>query len=311
MNRSTEAKNKVDLAVDVTSSSFPHYDKILDIPLDMGYQPGFRSTLGRNLGRDARNRDHSVEFTFLGLTHWRNAGDLTAVTPGGIFSLVDSSLSTPAFNGSDRQGFLESSSLNSYELNYRISRRPTRDRLIYTRDSTWVRENTPSQLPALFGGLRVLTLNERLNYLAESATAIGSYNVQTHNNLVGLQAGLDWFYEGPEFRVGVRTKGGMLVNWADQFSQVRILDANGVPVVADRNEHANKDILSLLGEISFIGAYQITPKIAFRVSYDMMWLTNLSLAQNQVNFTPSSAPASAFEHSLLFTGASVGFEFNR
>lgn len=311
MSRAVNVRNKIDLAIDLTSAPLAHYQKILDIPLDMGFQPGFRSTLGRYIGRDARNRDHSVEFTFLGMTHWRNGAELTAVTPGGIFSIVDASLATPAYNASDMQSFTQSSNFNSYELNYRISRRPTRDRMIYTRDSTWVQENTPTLLPALFGGLRVISVNERLNYLAESSVANGAYNVLTHNNMVGLQGGVDLFYERPEWRLGIRLKGGILVNWADESTQVRILDSAGTPVVPNRDEHASTDIMALLGEISFIGAYQIRPNVAFRVSYDLMWLTNMTLAQNQINFTPSTAPISANEHSLLFQGVSVGFEINR
>jgi hypothetical protein len=313
MNRSAATHNLVALAIDLTSSPVPHFQSVLNIPLDLGaFSPGYRSTVGRYLGTDGSNRDHSVEFTFLGLTHWRSAEDLTAVQPGGIFSLVDASLTTPAFNASDFQSYLYTSSFNSYELNYRVARRPTRDRMIYTRDSTWVRENTPSPLPSLFGGLRVITLNERLNYFAESSVATGNYNVQTHNNLVGLQGGGEWFYQRPEWRIGMRLKGGMLVNWADQISQVRILDANGTPVVPNRDERANKNIAALLGEISFIGAYQFTPRIALRLSYDLMWITDLALAQNQINFTPSNTGSqSSFQKSLMFTGASVGFEINR
>jgi hypothetical protein len=313
MQRSTGDKNQIDLAIDLSSSPTPHYQKFLSIPNDLGaFSPGYRSTIGRYLGPDGKNRDHSVEFTFLGLAHWRSGQDLAAVTPGGIFSVVDASLATPAFNASDVQSFLYTSSFNSYELNYRIARRPTRDRLIYTRDSTWVRENTPGMLPSVFGGLRVITINEQLHYLAQSSTANGTYDVLTHNNLAGLQGGGDVFYQRPEWRLGMRVKGGMLVNWAEQMSQVSILDANGAPVVPNRDERANKNIASLLGEISFIGAYQITPRLGFRVSYDMMWVTNLALAQNQINFTPSNQGAQAsFEHTLMFTGASVGFEYNR
>jgi hypothetical protein len=313
MNRSAGAHNQIELAIDLTSSPIAHYQKLLDIPVDLGaFSPGYRSTIGRNLGPDGNNRDHGVEFTFLGMTHWRSAEDLTAVTPGGIFSLVDASLATPAFNASDSQSFIYTSTFNSYELNYRISRRPTRDQLVYSRDSTWIRQNTPSPLPSIFGGLRVVTVNEQLHYQAQSSAANGDYNVQTHNNLVGLQGGGDWFYQRPSWRLGMRVKGGMLVNWADQISQVQILDANGVPVAPTRDERANKNIAALLGEISFIGSYQITPRFGFRVSYDMMWVTNLALAQNQINFTPSDTGSQAsFQKSLMFTGASFGFEINR
>src|SRR5262249_10194535 len=72
MSRSSNVKNSIDLGIDFSSApvGFEHFRNVLRIPVGMGFQPGWRGTIGRYLGRDDRNRDHSVEFTFLGLTHW-------------------------------------------------------------------------------------------------------------------------------------------------------------------------------------------------------------------------------------------------
>ena len=145
MNRSSNVKNSIILSTDFTSSNIPHYLNFLQIPIDPGFRPGVRSTVGRYLGRDAKNRDHSVEFTFLGFSNWRASDGITAVSPGGIFSNVDPSNATPVFTGSNSQTFAEASLFDSYELNYRIDRRPKRDQMIYTRDSTWIRQATPSR----------------------------------------------------------------------------------------------------------------------------------------------------------------------
>ncbi len=75
MNRSAGTHNLVQLAIDLSSSPVAHYESLLNIPLDLGaFAPGYRSTIGRNLGPDGNNRDHGVEFTFLGLMHWRSRG---------------------------------------------------------------------------------------------------------------------------------------------------------------------------------------------------------------------------------------------
>jgi hypothetical protein len=311
MSRSTNPKNSVNLATDLSSAVIPHDRNFLQIPIDMGFQPGLRSTWGHYLGRDARNRDHAVEFTYLGLTHWQAAGSVTAHTPGTIFSEIDPTFSVPAFNASDFQSFAQTSNFNSYELNYRIERRLARDQLVYTRDSTWVRQCTPAPLPSLFAGLRVVTVNERLNYLAQSSTANGSYNVATRNNLVGLQIGTDWFYEQGEWRLGGRAKGGGFVNWDNQTSQVRILDLNAAPLLPNRDEHAKDHPLAFVGELSLIGSYRFRPNFALRASYDLMWVTDLALAQNQITFSPSTPALVADHHSLFFQGVSIGFELSR
>ena len=315
MSRSTNVKNSIVLSTDFTSSNIGHYLNFLQIPLQLGFRPGIRSTVGRYLGRDARNRDHSVEFTYLGFSNWKASDGITAVTGGGIFSNIDPAASTsgatPVFNQSNAQAFAEASNFNSFELNYVLERRPLRDQMVYTRDSTWVRRATPSRMPALFGGLRVVTINERLNYTATSAEGNGLYNVFTHNNLVGPQGGFDWFYDHNDWRAGVRAKGAAMVNWNNQTTSVHIDDFNGAPLVPHRDQHASQNIFAFVGELNFIGSYRIRPNFSIRASYDLMWVTNLALAQNQVTFTPSSVPTISDGHALFYQGALLGFELSR
>ena len=155
----------------------------------------------------------------------------------------------------------------------------------------------------------MVSIDETLDYRATATNAKGDYHIQTHNNMVGLQIGSDWFYEHYEWRGGVRVKGGSLVNWANQSSQVAVLDDAGAFLRPFRNEHASDHVLGFTGEVTFIGSYQITPHLAFRTSYDLMWVTNLALAQNQVTFFPSTPPDISVSHSLFFQGASIGLEF--
>lgn len=316
MSRSVSVKNSPILATDFSSSNIDHYRTFLSIPLDMGYQPGARSTVGRYLGRDPKNRDHSVEFTYLGMAQFHTSGSLEAVVPGGILSnFLDPAANVPAFNRSDSQNFFYTSNFASFELNYRIDRRLNRDKLVYSRDSTWVRQIRPTLLPSLFAGIRYVSVDEEFNWFANASSFVpastGSYHVNTHNNLVGAQIGSDWFYEAGEWRLGMRGKSGAFVNFADQTSTVRILDSNGTPLEPNRNEHAEQDILNFVGELNFIGNYQFRPNCGLRFSYDLMFVTNLALAQNQLTFTVSDPPQISVGHSLFFQGVSLGFEFTR
>ena len=312
MSRSVNIKNELVLANDFSSAALTRQQNTLQVA-DNGFQPGMRSTIGKFLGRDDRNRDHAVEFTFLGLTHWRSSGGLAAVNPGGIFTLLDFANNVPAFSGSNTQSFQETSSFDSFELNYRVSRRLSHDQMVYTRDSTWVRQCTPTALPSVFAGVRVVTINEKFNYFAQAIGPLinGSYRVSTHNRLVGPQIGTDWFYERSEWRAGIRGKAGAFVNWANQATQVQISDANGAAVqsMQNRTQYAGTDIMSFVAEINLIGLYQFTPCFALRTSYDLMWVTDLALAQNQVSFTVTNPAFVSAQHSLFYQGLSLGFEY--
>jgi hypothetical protein len=312
MNRSTNVKNSIILSVDLSSSQLlPHYRNFLQIPLDLGYEPGMRSTIGRVLGRDDRNRNHAVEFTFTGLTHWQTAGSMTAVQPGGIFVdiLLDPSFQVPVFNAADHQTMFESSNLNTYEFNYRIDRRLPRDRVVYSRDSTWVRQADPAPLPSVLAGLRVAFNNESLNWFSQSSDGTGTYHIVTHNNMVGPQVGVEWFYERGDWRLGARGKTAAVVNWADESTRVRILNTAGAPLQPNRDEDAENHVLGFIGEINAIGVYHLSPHFALRFTYDIMFITNQALAQNQVTFAPTTPPSMSMGHSLLYQGVSFGFEY--
>ncbi len=216
------------------------------------------------------------------------------MTGNGLFTPIDPTFSVPAYNNSATQSFDTTSDFNSYELNYRIERRLARDRLVYTRDSTWIRQAAPALLPAVSAGIRVANVNETLSWfaLANNPLEKGSYRVQTRNTLVGPQAGFDVFFERTDWRVGIKTKAAMVVNWDAQSSQVSIVDANGNPLVPNRNESTKAHDAAFIGELNFVGAYHIRPRFALRFSYDLMWVTNLALAQNQLTFDPASPPKS-------------------
>ncbi len=313
LSRSVGPRNAVILATEVQATVFAHDSPFLQIPIDMGWQPGIRSMLGRHIGRDVRNRDHSIEFTYLGLTHWHVAGGLTSLAGDNIFSNIDPTRSLPAFNRSTSQSFDQNSDFNSFELNYRIARRLARDQMIYTRDSTWVRRASPTILPSVYAGIRGVGINEQLRWLAASDVPVstGSYFVSTHNTMVGPQIGMDVYYECADWRLGVLTKGAATVNWASQSSTVRILDANGVPLIPNRDERAKVHEASFVGELGFVGEYHLRPSFALRFSYDLMWATNLALAQNQLTFNPGVPADIANSNTLFFQGLSFGFEIVR
>ncbi len=274
LDRMANVKNDVHLSFEAISATNLNANT-LGVELNMGFQPGLITTLGRYLGRDARNRDHSVEFTFFGLTHWQFAKSITAQEPGTIIVAVDPLANPPVFNFSDSQSLNQTSNFNSYEFNYRIDRRLSRDRMVYSRDNTWVRQATPSLLCSALAGIRTVIVNEGINWQATNTLGNGSYLVTTHNNMVGPQVGGDFFYEHVYSRAGVRARTGALVNWASQSSTVRILDTNGQPLSPNRDELVKSHDLAFVGGLDFTGEYRIRPNFGLRFSYNLMWVTNL------------------------------------
>ena len=65
MSRTAGGQN-TGLAIDLSSPNEP----TLRVPASLGWAPMARLTFGGFLGQDAKNRDHSLEFTFLGLGNW-------------------------------------------------------------------------------------------------------------------------------------------------------------------------------------------------------------------------------------------------
>jgi hypothetical protein len=305
IQRSANVKNDVQLAIngdDLTNPFGP--------PTDMGYQPGLLSTFGRYLGRDVRNRDHSVEFTFLGLNHWGAAESISS-PDGLIFPAFDFRAQPPVFNGSQFQSFNMTSDFNSYEFNYRIDWRLGRDKLTYSRDNKWIREAEANWLCSVLGGIRAVFVNESLDWFAANQLGTGDYFVRTHNNLVGPQVGAEIFYDRAYWRLGVKTKAGGLVNWASQSSTVRILDDNSAPLAPNRDEYAESHTMSFVGGVSFLGEYRFRPNFGLRATYDLFWVTSVALAQNQLTFFPSTPPEISDSHSLFYQGFTFGFTWYR
>ena len=296
----------VGLAVDLSSPT----QQTLRTSPSLGYAPMLRGTFGALLGRDAKNRDHSIDFTYLGPGNWHVAQGIASLSPFGLVSLLDPSLSL-GFSRASVYSYRYESNFNSYEINYRIRSRLGRDRMELSRDGTWVRKCAPMPVPAFFFGVRNVVINERFSMSAAGSNPSqlsGQYNINTQNNLLGVQGGFDVMYQYCDWRIGIRGKAGPYVNTTGQTSRVVVVDAfQGNP--PDRNESAGTRTLGFLGEFNILGAYQIRSNLAIRASFDLLYVDQLALAPNQITFqipVPPNVDHTAF---LLYTGGSLGMEY--
>lgn len=153
------------------------------------FEPGFRFTLGRYLGRDMLNRDHTLEFTYFGLFEWEGSasvgnlgflavpsrGNSSEFVGGGGSLVTDFPFDFPltgepsvgGFNYAQAHYIEYWSRANNFELNYRLRRSLGRDSLVGCSDGSWTRKLTPGHTPSVFGGIRYFEMDERFYFLSQ------------------------------------------------------------------------------------------------------------------------------------------------
>lgn len=315
----------------------------------LGYSPGARLTIGQWLCRDNRNRDHAIEATFFGFLDWqdsRGLEDPSMVLENGVLSTGNRirsalDLNAPGFNFANTQTYTYQSELNTFEVNLRINRRLGRDRLELNPKGYWVRKCSPAPLCSLFAGARYLSVDERFNYVSQGndfnlvdipdvrtvriSDNSGIFRTSTTNDLIGLQAGTDIWFQHCRWRTGVRVKGGPFINFSSQSTRVLASttrttttpaeDEGEPPTVEtevetiDRNEKATDNMAAFVGELSIMGQYQVRRNLAVRASYDLMWVNQVALALDQVSFVESNPPDIKTGGSLFLQGFSFGAEY--
>jgi hypothetical protein len=272
-----------------------------------GEDASVRTTLGRFLFRDEKNRDHTAEFTAFGGGDWVQDHVLTANGPNPLFTPFFLDGGNPSFDGSLRQEIIYSSRYNSFELNYRVKRRLGRDRMVMDPNGQWRREATNGLKRNFLIGLRYIELREILDWRAEDVFAQvgddGKYLINTDNDLFGVQMGAGFGYESGRWSLGLESKGGFFVNDADAHSQFdfTVDDTN------DFNRRSTEDELSFVGEARVLGRWHLTPSFSLRAGWEVFFLESLALAPSQVNFLPDTSKIQTTGYSF-YMGGSLGFE---
>jgi hypothetical protein len=298
-----------------------------------GVEPAMRVTVGRFIGRDWRNRDQSVELGFLGINEFRTGQSIRAQEEGGLILLLDQKQG--GMNNADLWFTEHASRFHSIEADLRLRHRPDKDRLVMAPDGTWTRQYTSSYVPSLLLGMRYVNLNEDYSFFSRSLGVIerppvdgqrqfspvtetefrGDYDIETRNDLFGIQVGGDLINQREQWYWGVRGKAGALINFAEQFTVAQFNDLRaqredqpGDPSidVAPRAEHATRANEAFFGELSLMAAYHFTPNFTARASYDFMWLAGVALAPDQFTFTETNRLS--LDGVIFYQGLSLGLE---
>ena len=275
-----------------------------------------------------------------------NTGEMTPTQQMG--STLDAN-----FNQGLRHSMSYSSTMNNFEFSARLRPRGRADRLVLDPSGKWRRECQPGNYLSFLFGMRATSINEAFQFLStgpltivqyrypdneyvdpndpqadpvteyvvigqESVDTRGDYSVRTHNDLFGLQVGVDLIYRKCKWRYGFKAKAGPYVNFADQFSHITAPgftvpklypdDPDEEDVVVqpvDERLRARKNAVSLLAEVGFVGEYRIRPNMNVRAAYDFMWVTGLALAPEQLQFRGFSDVVNTnghiFSHGMTLT----------
>ncbi len=275
-----------------------------------------RIALGRFLFRDTKNRDHTAEMVVLGGAEWVDQGSIEAsVFPllvpneltGGVFPNT-----LPSFNLANESSYSYSSHFNSFEWNYNVTQRMRKDQMELTPSGTWVRKASPGWTQSYLAGLRYFELQEDFDWLASDIVSIGAgvsgeMNVRTSNNLFGVQFGHGLTYETDRWNVSLFSKHGMYVN--DARSTHDLTFANSPNGTADNfSNEGHENSLNYLLQAGVTGRYHIRPNISLRVGYELMYLTGLALAPNEISFDGTQALAGT-TGDVFYRGFTFGSEF--
>ncbi|MBN1396313.1 MAG: hypothetical protein JW959_14915 [Pirellulales bacterium] len=270
----------------------------------------YYTTLGHYFARDKKNRNHFVEFTYWGLNGWKDKAE--RIGQGNLYSeYAIQGFALDGFDAADLQSTYYASYTNNYEVNGRIVPRGRPDRLVMQPNGKWRRECQPGTYLSYLYGIRVFQENETFRFHSQGTsnaiTYTGDYDIATHNVLLGFQFGADLTFRKCRFEWGIRAKLGPYLNFTDQQSEIN----SGVSLAPDfsRRLSAAKHEASLLGETGFFASYKFFPNMIGRAGYDFMWVTGMSLAPEQLQFTTNTVNQVNTNGMIYYHGVSLSMEW--
>jgi hypothetical protein len=143
----------------------------------------------------------------------------------------------------------------------------------------------------------------------DADTFQSDYRIDTRNHLYGGQVGLRLNFVGEYFSFRPEAKFGVLGNSNGQSSTVR--DLNNSLLLRDVDVSGRTT--STLSELRLVGDSKLTKYFSVNYGYNLLWVTNLAHAPNQLDFTDTAASSQFLNdsHSVFLHGASVGLTISR
>lgn len=246
----------------------------------------------------------NLEFNYYGL--FNHADQVQVTDPGNnLFSALSNFGQVPV------GGFLEdanaeymrqelSSSFDNFEINCRRH---------------WQGPDCRFQGSYLFG-IRYFKFDEDFDFISVSTinSAQLRYHIDTDNSLVGPQMGGDlWLCVIPGLRLGVEGKMGVFGNHASQGTVI-----TATSLATPYTESIGSDDVAFVGDTSLYLTYRLSQQFNLKLGYNFLYADGLALGGENFNAAPPNAflPSSDRQAmindngSILYTGASIGMEYN-
>ncbi len=216
-----------------------------------------------------------VEASYFGIDEWSATKSIVAPADGADFLLFNDPAAAIDVLPGQVVNYNYISRLHSAEINLR---HPVWERL------------------SVLMGFRYLDLHEELSSTVDDTPVL---NVNVDNHLYGGQIGLNvafintccWSLEGV-------VKAGVYGNHSDLA-----MSAASV-ILGDKTSHT-----AFQGEIGLMGIFQVTEHLSARLGYQAMWLDGIAIASDQVENVNRANPKPYMGGTLLYHGATAGFEY--
>ena len=238
----------------------------------------------RYLGRNAKNVNFFLEFEFWGPNEWN-------LTNRYLFYGKDDEGESAV----DEMEYKVRSRVNSFELNLRIQPRGTlHDRMVYLPNGRVQRQCRQGWSANMLVGIRYFDQND---YGMLSNLTQGFYtDCEVDNNMLGFQIGGELIDQHCMWNWGVNWKVAPLYNWSDRtFSAAGLKSAEGQ--------------LSGIGDIGVWANYRFTKRLTGRFQYNVMWITGVAQATNQLVQGVSDRYAIDNDTTEFMQGMTVSLEY--
>lgn len=131
----------------------------------------------------------------------------------------------------------------------------------------------------IFGGIGQLNLDEKFRIVSNdfAIAGIGRYNIDTSNELLGLQIGLA-LGRAVTDKIDLYLLGK--IGWYDNSSEQNQTVEDPV-VAANRNVRASEDTSASVYEVRLGGSYRFTDNFLMNIGYQYIKMTDVALAESQ------------------------------
>jgi hypothetical protein len=262
----------------------------------MNYESGFRVSGAYLIGPGT-----GIEASYMDGLNWSD--NVSVYSNDNLFSVFSDFGSDP-LNGFPETGFgylhslSISAQLNGGELNVR---------------RRFVSANCHFHSSIMFGA-RYFRWREDLVYATASNSTQAnpdggemSYQLKASNDLVGAQTGGDlWLCISPRFKLGGDIKAGVFATHST--ARTNVFSTSVEPL---RELDSDSDV-AFVGEGGAVALYRVTPRLTFRATYQVLYVTGIATAVRNFNTeSPFTARNTFIDSSgdAFLHGLNVGFEW--